>query len=173
MYTSYQLFSFRYVDDESSPLYNDPYNTEEYSYHILSKTLAKKQVSLPVAGAAKPVQQECSHSDAVKAVHGGPGRSSGSVRGSHVTQNGTLEVNKIACQVELGEMKKQRLAEMEDQEKQKLEEVDGEKKQKKEGDRNSLELAKADDESKLGGEGKHGLVVETKEKKEEDRRQET
>ena len=54
-----------YTDDESSPLFCDPYNQEDYSYSILSKALVKKPAK-PVAGAAKPVSQgECKGESAV------------------------------------------------------------------------------------------------------------
>lgn len=62
-----------YSDDETSPLFSDPYNQEEYSYSILSKELVKKPAK-PVAVAAKPViQDECTDGSA-QDVQSGSGR---------------------------------------------------------------------------------------------------
>lgn len=70
-----------YVDDETSPVFFDPLNPEDYSYSILSKSLVKKcpEVPLPVAGAAEPVREaECSNGTAHQALHSSGMKSRGS-----------------------------------------------------------------------------------------------
>ena len=55
------------MDDESSPLFYDPLNEDDYTYSILSKTLTKKPAK-PVAGAAKPVTHAVGN-EAPQATH--------------------------------------------------------------------------------------------------------
>lgn len=63
-----------YIDDETSPLYCDPLYSEDYSYSILSKTLAIRKPTTPsqvAAGANQVLRAEGSSTAAQKAVHGG------------------------------------------------------------------------------------------------------
>ena len=63
-----------YSEDETSPLFSDPYNQEDYSYSILSKALVKKPAK-PVAGAAKPViRDECKDESAQRSLLEDSGR---------------------------------------------------------------------------------------------------
>lgn len=55
-YIVVMLFPHRYVDDDTSPVYVDPFNDEDYTYSILSKPLLKK-AHKAVAIPAKPVGQ--------------------------------------------------------------------------------------------------------------------
>lgn len=67
--SSLSSFHCRYVDDETSPLLCDPLHSEDYTYSILSKTLAKKQPT-QIASAANQVEgAEGVSTTAHKAVH--------------------------------------------------------------------------------------------------------
>ena len=58
-----------YTEDETSPSVCDPFDPEEYSYHILSKPLVKKTGGGVRAKAATPVKEvNCMTSVATKAV---------------------------------------------------------------------------------------------------------
>ena len=80
----------RYVDDETSPLFCDPLHSEDYTYSILSKALAKKQPT-QVASAANQVQgAEGVSTTAHKAVHEETWKGSGaSRRSTAASQSGT------------------------------------------------------------------------------------
>ena len=65
-------FLHRYVDDDTSPIFIDPLNEQDYTYSILSKPLVKKPTK-PAANSAKPVARASGRSDeAQRAQNGNP-----------------------------------------------------------------------------------------------------
>ncbi|XP_064403043.1 N-alpha-acetyltransferase 40-like [Halichondria panicea] len=62
----------KYVDDDTSPIFTDPLNEQDYTYSILSKPLIKKPTK-PAANSAKPVARASGHSnEAQRAQNGNP-----------------------------------------------------------------------------------------------------
>lgn len=89
------------MEDETSPLFCDPLNSEEYTYSILSKTLAKKQpMTTQVAGAANQVRgAEGVSTAAHKAVHEGTWRGKGaSRRSTSASRSGAASTAKRGCE---------------------------------------------------------------------------
>ena len=68
------MILYSYTDDETSPLFCDPLNDEEYSYSILSKALVKP---VKPAGPASPVTSAEGESNGAQQVFVGASRGGG------------------------------------------------------------------------------------------------